>query len=127
MLQISRTFQPGTIDEIQRKAATGIYEIRGYGTLRERRWATFDDLTFFALLAHPHSTRRLSREVLHQDNSRDAARPQADRTRHPDYDYGHELGSVIAERQNSAGERRGHGRFFQHHRRWRDASGGARQ
>ncbi len=46
MLQISRTFQPGTIDEIQRKAATGIYEIRGYGTLRERRWATFDDLTF---------------------------------------------------------------------------------
>ncbi len=46
MLQISRTFQPGIIDEIQRKAATGIYVIRGYGTLRERRWATFDDLTF---------------------------------------------------------------------------------
>lgn len=46
MLETSGTFQPGVIEEIQRKAATGIYEIRGYGTLRERRWATFDDLTF---------------------------------------------------------------------------------
>ncbi|MGD0298843.1 MAG: FMN-binding glutamate synthase family protein [Bryobacteraceae bacterium] len=46
MLETSGTFQPGIIEEIQRKAATGIYEIRGYGTLRERRWATFDDLTF---------------------------------------------------------------------------------
>ena len=46
MLQISKTFQQGTIDEIQRKADSGIYEIRGFGTLRERRWATFDDLTF---------------------------------------------------------------------------------
>src|SRR5277367_2601289 len=46
VLQTSGIFAPGVIDEIQRKAATGIYEIRGYGTLRERRWATFDDLTF---------------------------------------------------------------------------------
>jgi glutamate synthase domain-containing protein 2 len=46
VLETSGTFQPGVIEEIQRKAATGIYEIRGYGTLRERRWATFDDLTF---------------------------------------------------------------------------------
>jgi methylamine---glutamate N-methyltransferase subunit C len=46
VLETSGTFQPGIIDEIQRKAATGIYKIRGYGTLRERRWATFDDLTF---------------------------------------------------------------------------------
>jgi glutamate synthase domain-containing protein 2 len=46
VLETSGTFQPGVIDEIQRKAATGIYQIRGYGTLRERRWATFYDLTF---------------------------------------------------------------------------------
>jgi glutamate synthase domain-containing protein 2 len=46
VLETSGTFQPAVIEEIQRKAATGIYEIRGYGTLRERRWATFDDLTF---------------------------------------------------------------------------------
>jgi methylamine---glutamate N-methyltransferase subunit C len=46
VLETSGIFQPGVIEEIQRKAATGIYEIRGYGTLRDRRWATFDDLTF---------------------------------------------------------------------------------
>jgi glutamate synthase domain-containing protein 2 len=44
--QPSGIFAPGVIEEIQRKAATGLYQIRGYGTLRERRWATFDDLTF---------------------------------------------------------------------------------
>jgi glutamate synthase domain-containing protein 2 len=45
-LQESGVFAPLTIAEIQRKAATGLYSIRGYGTLRARRWATFDDLTF---------------------------------------------------------------------------------
>ena len=42
----SGTYQPEVIQGIQTKAETGIYEIRGYGTLRPRRWATFDDLTF---------------------------------------------------------------------------------
>ncbi len=46
MLQASGTFSPGVMEDIQAKAETGIYRIRGYGTLRERRWATFDDLTF---------------------------------------------------------------------------------
>src|SRR5881409_697377 len=45
-LQQSGIFQAGTIDAIQAKAETGLYAIRGFGTLRERRWATFDDLTF---------------------------------------------------------------------------------
>lgn len=45
-LQTSGIFQPGVIDAIQAKAETGLYAIRGFGTLRERRWATFDDLTF---------------------------------------------------------------------------------
>jgi methylamine---glutamate N-methyltransferase subunit C len=45
-LQESSIFAPLTIAEIQRKAATGLYAIRGFGTLRARRWATFDDLTF---------------------------------------------------------------------------------
>ena len=44
--QASGVFQPGVIDDIQAKAESGLYSIRGYGTLRERRWATFDDLTF---------------------------------------------------------------------------------
>src|ERR1700736_3405818 len=46
ILQASGTFQPEVIEDIQTKAETGLYRIRGYGTLRPRRWATFDDLTF---------------------------------------------------------------------------------
>src|SRR5262245_6884052 len=45
-LQKSGIFQPATIEAIQAKAETGLYAMRGFGTLRERRWATFDDLTF---------------------------------------------------------------------------------
>jgi glutamate synthase domain-containing protein 2 len=45
-LQQSGTFSPGVMEDIQTKAESGLYRIRGYGTLRERRWATFDDLTF---------------------------------------------------------------------------------
>ena len=45
-LQSSGTFSPAVIDDIQTKAQTGLYRIRGYGTLRQRRWATFDDLVF---------------------------------------------------------------------------------
>src|SRR5690349_2822660 len=46
ILQSSGTFQPAVIEDIQTKAASGLYRIRGWGTLRERRWATFDDLSF---------------------------------------------------------------------------------
>jgi glutamate synthase domain-containing protein 2 len=46
LLQQSGTFKPGVIEDIQNKADSGLYRIRGFGTLRERRWATFDDLTF---------------------------------------------------------------------------------
>jgi glutamate synthase domain-containing protein 2 len=46
VLQASGVFGPGVIEDIQTKADSGLYRIRGYGTLRERRWATFDDLTF---------------------------------------------------------------------------------
>src|SRR6266705_2363623 len=45
-LQASGIFQPAVIEDIQTKAETGLYRIRGYGTLRPRRWATFDHLTF---------------------------------------------------------------------------------
>src|SRR6516165_883900 len=45
-LSPSGTYPPEVIEDIQTKAETGLYRIRGYGTLRPRRWATFDDLTF---------------------------------------------------------------------------------
>src|SRR5881296_1967011 len=46
VLQASALFSLSVIEDIQAKAQTGLYRIRCYGTLRERRWATFDDLTF---------------------------------------------------------------------------------
>jgi glutamate synthase domain-containing protein 2 len=45
-LRPSGTFQPEVIEEIQAKAETGLYRIRGYGALRPRQWANFDHLTF---------------------------------------------------------------------------------
>lgn len=46
VLRGSGTYTAEVIEAIQSKAELGRYRIRGYGTLRERRWATFDDLTF---------------------------------------------------------------------------------
>jgi glutamate synthase domain-containing protein 2 len=46
VLQQSAIFRARVIEEIQAKAESGLYAMRGFGTLRERRWATFDDLTF---------------------------------------------------------------------------------
>src|SRR5438128_7024447 len=45
-LPTSGTFTPAVIEDIQIKAELGRYRIRGFGTLRPRTWATFDDLTF---------------------------------------------------------------------------------
>jgi glutamate synthase domain-containing protein 2 len=42
----SGTYTPAVIEDIQVKAELGRYRIRGFGTLRPRTWATFDDLTF---------------------------------------------------------------------------------
>ena len=42
----SGTFTPGVIEDIQIKAELARYRIRGFGLLRPRTWATFDDLTF---------------------------------------------------------------------------------
>ncbi len=42
----SATFSPAVIEDIQIKAELGRYRIRGFGALRRRTWATFDDLTF---------------------------------------------------------------------------------
>jgi glutamate synthase domain-containing protein 2 len=45
-VQPSGTYTPDIIEDIQAKAELGRYRIRGFGTLRPRTWATFDDLTF---------------------------------------------------------------------------------
>ena len=46
ILQPSGTFTAEVIADIQAKAELGRYRMRGFGTLRQRHWATFDDLTF---------------------------------------------------------------------------------
>ena len=43
VLQRSGTYTPDVMEDIHTKAALGRYRIRGFGTLRERRWPTFDD------------------------------------------------------------------------------------
>ena len=58
-LRTSGTFTPDIIEDIQVKAELGRYRIRGFGTLRERQWATFDDLTLQSPAPHPHPARRL--------------------------------------------------------------------
>ena len=45
-LTSSGTYTPAVIEDIQIKAELGRYRIRGFGMLRPRTWATFDDLTF---------------------------------------------------------------------------------
>ena len=42
--RFSATFDPGTMSEIRRAAATGIYDIRGAGA--KRKLPHFDDLLF---------------------------------------------------------------------------------
>jgi glutamate synthase domain-containing protein 2 len=42
----SGTYTPAVIEDIQIKAELGRYRIRGFGSLRPRHWATFDDLSF---------------------------------------------------------------------------------
>ncbi len=66
----SGTYTPGIIEDIQAKAELGRYRIRGFGTLRPRTWATFDDLTFIPCGPDPHSAGRLPRTVLHADSPR---------------------------------------------------------
>src|SRR5262249_59839265 len=44
--ETSGTFTPAVIEDIQIKAELARYRIRGFGSLRPRKWATFDDLSF---------------------------------------------------------------------------------
>ncbi len=46
MVQQSGTYNAQVIEDIQAKAELGRYRMRGFGILRPRTWATFDDLTF---------------------------------------------------------------------------------
>ena len=91
------------MQSIQAKAETGIYEIRGFGTLRPRTWATFDDLTFMpgALTRIPLEGYRES--VLDPHRPGHAVRGETDRARNPADGHRHELRRALAQRQDRAG------------------------
>ncbi len=57
------------IEDIQIKAELARYRIRGFGILRPRTWATFDDLTFVPGTLTRILLERISREVLDQDGA----------------------------------------------------------
>ena len=125
-LRTSGTFTPDIIEDIQVKAELGRYRIRGFGTLRERQWATFDDLTFI-----PCTLTRIPLEGYRERCSpktllgtRFAEKPIELDDSH--YDHRHELGRALLQRQSRSGKGREYRRFVQHHRRRRDADGGAR-
>ena len=107
-LRPSGTFQPEVIEDIQAKAESGLYRIRGYGTLRPRNWATFDDLTFL-----PCSLTRIPLEGYREKCStktvlgkRHARKPIV--LDIPVMITGMRLGSVILQCQGGPGTRRGH-------------------
>ena len=90
--------------EIQRAAAKGIYDIRGFGAKRKR-----------AALRRPAVPRRervalsaggLSREVRHRRHARHALRQEADRAEDPDHHCRHELRCALGAGQGGARPRR---------------------
>ena len=60
--RFSATFDPHAIAQIQRAAATGIYDIRGGGA--KRKLPHFDDLLFLGA-SSALSARGISRDVRH--------------------------------------------------------------
>ena len=118
---ISATFTPAVIEDIQIKAELARYRIRGFGSLRPRTWATFDDLTFI-----PATLTRIPLEGYREACSTRTVlgtrfASQADRARHPADGHRHELRGTLTQRQDGPGARRTAGRHLHHHRRRRHA------
>ena len=102
--RMSATFDEFALAEIRRAAATGIYDIRGFGA--KRKLPHFDDLAVSRRLGQSLSARRLSREMRHRRDARHALREEADQAEDPDHHRGHELRLALGARQGSARARR---------------------
>ena len=89
----SGAFPPEVIAQIQRTAAEGHYEIRGWGA--KRALPTFDDLLFLTAVADPYPLRAPG-EVRHQHRPGHQVRQQAAGARHPGHDRRHEFGALSA-------------------------------
>ena len=120
----SATFDAHAIAEIHRAAATGIYDIRGFGA--KRKLPHFDDLLFLGASISRYPLEGY-RERCGTDvtlGSRYAKKPVT--LQDPDHHRGHELRLALGQRQGSARTRRHDRRHLDHHRRRRHDGGGAR-
>ena len=125
LLQTSGTYTAEVMQGIHTKAETGLYEIRGYGTLRQRRWATFDDLTFLpcGLTRIPLEGYREKCSTKTVLGSRFAKRPIE--LEIPIMITGMSWGALSYNAKVALAKARGEGGHVQYHRRWRPLPGGA--
>ncbi len=103
-LRESATFDRATIADIQRAAATGVYDIRGWGA--KRKVPHFDDLLFLgaSMSRYPLEGYRekCDTDVVLGDRLRHQAAAPAD----PGDHRRNELRRAVRQRQGSAGSRR---------------------
>ena len=97
---VSGVFSPAVIEDIQIKAELARYRIRGFGALRERTWATFDDLTFVPAGTDANSARRIPRVVFFTDRPGHPIRRQTARPRDSAHGDWHELWGPLAPGEN---------------------------
>src|SRR5829696_6366119 len=84
----SATFDEYAIAEIHRAAATGIYDIRGFGAKRK---LPLRRSLVSRRLDQPLSAGRLPRALRHRRDVRRATREEADHLANPGHHRGHEL------------------------------------
>src|SRR5580658_6576947 len=124
----SDSYAAASIGDFRRILARGNPPRRGNRYLRhpwlrgEAPTAAFRRSAFFGSLGQSLSIGRLSREMRHRRNDRSTVREQADHTKDPHYDRGHELRFPFGASQGSARSRRdGDGHLDNDRRRRHDA------
>ena len=116
----SATFDEFAIAEIRRAAATGIYDIRGFGA--KRKLPHFDDLLFLGASVSRYPLEGYREKCATDVTHRHALRQEADHAEDPDHDRRHELRLAVGAGQGGARPRRDrHGHIDDHRRRRHDA------
>ena len=100
----SATFDAHTIAEIHRAAATGIYDIRGFGA--KRKLPHFDDLLFLGASISRYPLEGYRERCGTDVTLGSALRQEADQAEDPDHHRRHELRLALGQRQGGARARR---------------------
>ena len=122
--RFSATFDPHTMSEIRRAAATGIYDIRGGGA--KRKVPHFDDLLFLgaSISRYPLEGYREACDTAVTLGDRYAAKPI--QLKIPITIAGMSFGSLSGQAKEALGRGRQPRGHLHHHRRRRHDAGGAR-